>query len=91
MPPKSSPPEQPELFRSALVNLRYVQHLVPLESGEGRVVLRTGELERAMLWDGAPLLFLDAIGERGAAETLVRFRPDHCQDRFRQSRFLQKR
>ena len=30
-----------------------------------------------MLWDGAPLLFLDAIGERLAAETLARFRPEN--------------
>ena len=39
-------------------------------------LLRTGELERALLWDGAPLLFLDAIGENMPAETLARFRPD---------------
>jgi hypothetical protein len=38
--------------------------------------LRTTDLERALLWDGAPLLFLDAVGERLAAETLARFRPD---------------
>ena len=44
--------------------------------GNASVVLRTAELERALLWDGAPLLFLDAAGERLPAETLARFRPD---------------
>ncbi|HZT41272.1 MAG TPA: competence protein CoiA family protein [Chthonomonadaceae bacterium] len=44
--------------------------------GNASVVLRTAELERALLWDGAPLLFLDAVGERLPAETLARFRPD---------------
>ena len=44
---------------------------------QGRqVVLRTGELERTLLWDGAPLLFLDASGERMETGTLARFRPD---------------
>jgi len=44
---------------------------------EGRKVeIRTTELERALLWDGAPLLYLDAVGERLPAETLARFRPD---------------
>ncbi len=40
------------------------------------VVLRTTELERTLLWDGAPLLFLDASGERRKAGTLARFRPN---------------
>ena len=31
-----------QVSRSALVNVRYVQHLVPLDSGEGRVLLRSG-------------------------------------------------
>ena len=41
-----------------------------------RWTLRTTELERALFWDGAPLLFLDSVGERLARETLVRFRSD---------------
>ncbi len=47
----------------------------PAENGPAPVTLRTAELERALLWDGAPLLFLDAIGERLPAGTLARFRP----------------
>jgi len=31
-----------QVSRSALVNLRFVRHLVPLDSGEGRVLLRSG-------------------------------------------------
>lgn len=31
-----------QISRSALVNVRHVQHLVPLESGEGRVLLKSG-------------------------------------------------
>ena len=31
-----------QISRSALVNLRYVQHLLPLESGEGRLLLTGG-------------------------------------------------
>ncbi len=31
-----------QVSRSALVNLRYVRHLVPLDSGEGRVLLKGG-------------------------------------------------
>lgn len=31
-----------QISRSALVNVRYVRHLVPLDSGEGRVLLRSG-------------------------------------------------
>ncbi len=38
-------------------------------------ILRTHELERGLLWDGAPLLFLDAIGEQIAIGSLARFRP----------------
>lgn len=38
-------------------------------------VLRTTEMERAMLADGAPVLFLDSAGERLAAGRLARFRP----------------
>jgi hypothetical protein len=38
--------------------------------------LHTNELERGLLWDGAPLLFLDAVGEHLPAETLARFRPN---------------
>lgn len=30
------------ISRSALVNLRYVEHLLPLDSGEGRLLLKTG-------------------------------------------------
>lgn len=45
-------------------------------SSERRVTLRTSELERALLWDGAPLLFLDAEGVQLKAEMLARFRPD---------------
>ena len=40
------------------------------------IVLRTGELERTLLWDGAPLLFLDASGAQTKAGALARFRPD---------------
>lgn len=52
--------------------------LTPVAGEESRGVkaIRTTELERALLWDDAPLLFLDAIGERIPAETLARFRPD---------------
>ena len=39
-------------------------------------ILHTRELERGLLWDGAPLLFLDAIGEQLPASTLARFRPN---------------
>src|SRR5262249_43142927 len=42
---------------------------------EGRTTLRTGELERALLWDSAPLLFLDSIGEHLPSDSLARFRP----------------
>ncbi len=38
--------------------------------------LRTTELERALLWDGAPLLFLDSIGIHLPASRLARFRPE---------------
>lgn len=38
--------------------------------------IRTSDLERGLLWDGAPLLFLDAVGDQMAVESLVRFRPD---------------
>lgn len=31
-----------QISRSALVNVRYVRHLVPLDSGEGQVLLRSG-------------------------------------------------
>jgi two-component system LytT family response regulator len=31
-----------QVSRSALVNVRHVQHLVPLDSGEGRVLLKSG-------------------------------------------------
>jgi hypothetical protein len=41
----------------------------------GRRALRTGELERAMLAAGAPLLFLDAVGTLLPEGTLARFRP----------------
>jgi len=42
--------------------------------------LRTTDLERALLWDGAPLLFADASGATLPIGTLVRFRPDpHVQ------------
>lgn len=39
-------------------------------------ILRTHELERGLLWDGAPLLFLDAIGEQLPIAMLARFRPN---------------
>ena len=39
------------------------------------VILRTHELERGLLWDSAPLLFLDVVGEQFNAGTLARFRP----------------
>ena len=38
-------------------------------------VLRTGELERALLNDGVPLLFLDPVGSVLPEGTLARFRP----------------
>ncbi len=41
-----------------------------------RVILRTTELERALLWDGAPLLFLESVGESEQIGMLARFRPD---------------
>lgn len=40
----------------------------------GSVVLRTTELERAMLWDSAPLLFLNSMSDE--INHLTRFRPD---------------
>ncbi len=40
------------------------------------VTLRTSDLERTLFWDGAPLLFLDAAGERAEAGHLYRFRPE---------------
>jgi hypothetical protein len=40
------------------------------------ILLRTAELERTLLWEGAPLLFLDAIGTRMKVGTLARFRPE---------------
>lgn len=57
--------------------------LVRAPSGTGRksngaspsVFLRTSELERALISDGAPLLFLEAIGASLAVGALVRFRP----------------
>jgi hypothetical protein len=45
-------------------------------AARGAVALRTADLERALLWDGAPLLFLDAVGANLPAGTLARFRPD---------------
>ncbi len=39
-------------------------------------LLRTTDLERALLWDGAPLLFADASGVNLPVGTLARFRPD---------------
>ena len=38
--------------------------------------IRTTELERALLWDGAPLLFLDADGVQYRAGTVARFLPE---------------
>jgi len=38
-------------------------------------VIIPSELIRAMRADGAPLLFLDSLGDRWAAGTLIRFRP----------------
>lgn len=47
------------------------------EGAEKRITtLRTSELERALLWDGAPLLFFDSVGERMEAGLLARFRPE---------------
>jgi hypothetical protein len=47
------------------------------DGGAGKTMtLRTTELERALLLDGAPLLFLDSTGEQLQAERLARFRPD---------------
>jgi hypothetical protein len=45
------------------------------DSARSTITLRTRDLERALLWDSAPLLFLDSIGTRLPAETLARFRP----------------
>ena len=47
----------------------------PVASAPPFTILRTHELERGLLWDGAPLLFLDAIGEQLATGSLARFRP----------------
>lgn len=60
------------------------------EKAHGRaVLLRTAELERTLLWDGAPLLFVDSIGERMRAGTLARFRPDpEAQAHHPQGRLL---
>jgi hypothetical protein len=49
----------------------------------GAVLLRTAELERALLWDGAPLLFLDAVGAQLPAQRLARFRPDPAAQALR--------
>jgi len=47
------------------------------EKRQGRTVaLRTTELERTLLADGAPLLFADSVGEQMPIGTLARFRPD---------------
>jgi hypothetical protein len=43
---------------------------------EKRPTLRTTELERALFWDGAPLLFFDSLDGARNAGTLTRFRPD---------------
>ena len=40
------------------------------------IILRARELERGLLWDSAPLLFLDASGEQLTPGTLARFRPN---------------
>jgi hypothetical protein len=40
------------------------------------VILRTAELERRLLEEGAPLLFLDSVGVRMPGGTLARFRPE---------------
>jgi hypothetical protein len=41
-----------------------------------KTVIRTTELERALLWDGAPLLFLDSDGIAFPAGTAIRFLPE---------------
>lgn len=46
----------------------------PLE--EGRVLLRGRELERTLFLEGAPLLFLDAVGVLLTQGALARFRPE---------------
>ncbi len=58
---------------------------------DGQAVLRTGELERTLFWDGAPLMFLDAAGERSAVGTLTRFRPSEDAQAHRpQGRFVSR-
>ncbi|MCS6774932.1 MAG: competence protein CoiA family protein, partial [Chloroherpetonaceae bacterium] len=68
------------LYRSAGVSDLWFlggSRLRPADSAPGQIItLRTTELERAMLWDGAPLLFLDVDGTLLPADTLARFRPD---------------
>lgn len=43
---------------------------------QNSATIRTSELERALLWDGAPLLFLDADGIQYRAGTVARFLPE---------------
>lgn len=47
------------------------------------VLLRTTELERTLVWEGAPLLFLDSVGERMEIGLLARFRPDADAQAYR--------
>lgn len=48
----------------------------PSSNDSKAVTLRTSELERALLWDSAPLLFLDSDGMAFPAGTVIRFSPD---------------
>jgi len=65
---------------SRLITTVVESNLVPHEGGEKRqgrtVVLRTTELERTLLSAGAPLLFVDSVGEQMPIGTLGRFRPE---------------
>ncbi len=67
---------------SRLVTLPAEQTAAAAEEGKPKktqgkeVILRTSELERTLQWDGAPLLFLDSVGERMPIGTLARFRPE---------------
>ncbi len=47
----------------------------PSENGN-TATIRTTELERALLWDSAPVLFLDSEGIHFPAGTVVRFLPE---------------
>jgi|SRR5579872_2677382 len=66
------------LYRQAGVHDLWLLGADRLAFGDG--LLRPGELERALLRDGAPLLFLDPLGLRLPAGSVARFRSEQEQD-----------